>query len=114
MKIYLKELPFRKVRIIFKFRSRMFPTKANFPKRRVGDQCVQCGKVETDEHLFTCNGYSDLMIENISTPGVDLVSMLQPSLRAKQCWEENDQFGLLALWPTLHPSPEEITVWRKN
>jgi len=40
-------------------RSRMIPTCGNFPGRwKKDDSCIVCGRKETDEHLFTCPGYS--------------------------------------------------------
>ena len=63
---YLTELPFNKAQIIFKFGARMFPTKSNFPNRWKGTNCIHCGKLETDEHLFSCIGYSDILSEDLS------------------------------------------------
>ena len=60
-KVYLMHLPFPEARIIFLFRSRMFPTKSNFPKRWSQSKlCTFCCEVETDEHLFMCCGYVDI------------------------------------------------------
>ena len=40
----------------------MFPTKANFLERwSESTLCVYCCNVDTDEHLFNCCGYSDLI-----------------------------------------------------
>ena len=58
---YLCDLPFESARIIFMFRSRMFPTRVNFPERWCdGINCIYCGKMDTDEHLFTCWGFVDI------------------------------------------------------
>ena len=61
MKTYLADLPFLEGRIIFMFRCRMFPTRVNFPERWTSDlNCVYCGNLDTDEHLFTCWGFLDI------------------------------------------------------
>ena len=61
MKTYLADLPFLESRIIFMFRCRMFPTRVNFPERWTSDlNCVYCGNLDTDEHLFTCWGFLDI------------------------------------------------------
>ena len=61
VKDYLVQLPFHEARMIFLVRSRMFPTKANFPGRwSVSNLCTFCCNVATDEHLFGCCGYMDL------------------------------------------------------
>ena len=40
----------------------MFPTRVNFAGRWASDlNCVYCGKMDTDEHLFTCWGFTDLL-----------------------------------------------------
>ena len=38
----------------------MFPTKSNF-KGRWGTECNFCNEIESDVHLFSCAGYSDLL-----------------------------------------------------
>ena len=40
----------------------MFPTKDNF-KGRWGTECVYCKGVESDMHLFSCVGYTDLLCD---------------------------------------------------
>ena len=40
----------------------MFPTKENF-KGRWGTECAFCHKSESDVHLFSCAGYSDLLVD---------------------------------------------------
>ena len=62
MKWYLIELPFEEARVIFMLRCRMFPTKNNF-KGRWGNECRYCNCMETDMHLFSCAGYTDLLEE---------------------------------------------------
>ena len=60
-KAYLSQLTFPEARIVFLFRSRMFSTKSNFPKRwSQSNLCTFCCEVETDEHLFECCGYMDI------------------------------------------------------
>ena len=62
MKRYLNELVFSEARIIFMYRARMFPTKSNFKERWSSSiLCVYCCNVESDEHLFTCCGYVDII-----------------------------------------------------
>ena len=61
-KKYLSELPFEEARVIFMLRSRMFPTKDNF-KGRWGTECIFCKEIESDVHLFSCAGYSDLLYD---------------------------------------------------
>ena len=61
MKEYFRMLPFHESRIIFLLRSRMLPTKVNFPNRwSTSLLCNFCCEKETDEHLFWCCGYIDL------------------------------------------------------
>ena len=60
MKSYLRELPFQEARAIFMLRARMLPTKDNF-RGRWGYECSFCSSPETDMHLFSCAGYSDLL-----------------------------------------------------
>ena len=54
------QLPFHKARAILLLRSRMFPTRKNFPKRWDGEDCTFCEEIESDVHLFTCHGYKDI------------------------------------------------------
>ena len=66
MKPYLLKLPFYEARIIFMLRTRMFPTRTNFPLRwSSSNLCVYCCSLDTDEHLFQCCGYSDVHEDNI-------------------------------------------------
>ena len=61
VKQYLLELPFQEARVVLMLRSRMLPTKANFPGRwSRSNLCKLCRQLETDEHLFICPGYRDL------------------------------------------------------
>jgi hypothetical protein len=59
-KRYLMELSFMEAKVIFMLRARMFPTKDNF-KGRWGTECRYCTCYETDLHLFSCAGYTDLL-----------------------------------------------------
>ena len=62
-KKYLVELPFNEARVIFMLRCRMFPTKINFQGRwDKKSECRYCSCTETDLHLFSCGGYSDLLV----------------------------------------------------
>ena len=62
---YLCDLPFESARIIFMFRSRMFPTRVNFPERWSDNKnCIYCGKMDTDEHLFKCWGFVDITVNS--------------------------------------------------
>ena len=59
---YLSNLSFAEGRIIFMFRSRMFPTRVNYPDRwSTSLNCTYCSLRDTDEHLFSCWGYLDLV-----------------------------------------------------
>ena len=60
MKSYLSELPFQEARAVFMLRARMLPTKENF-RGRWGYECNFCSSPESDMHLFSCAGYSDLL-----------------------------------------------------
>ena len=55
------DLPFNQARIIFMVRCRMLLTKDNFPGRWEGSLCNVCGCVDTDEHLFRCPGFTDIL-----------------------------------------------------
>ena len=88
MKRYLYELPFPEARIIFMFRCRMFPTQTNFPGRwSTNSMCRMCRQLDTDEHLFTCAGYADIVSGSgatfTSVFGVEELSMEQLSVMAK-------------------------------
>ena len=59
---YLSNLSFAEGRIIFMFRSRMFPTRVNYLDRlSTSLNCKYCSLRDTDEHLFSCWGYLDLV-----------------------------------------------------
>ena len=60
---YLTELNFVEARAIFMSRYRMWPTKENFPGRWLGETCNICHCRDTDEHIFSCPGYVDLIKE---------------------------------------------------
>ena len=61
IKEYLIKLPFQEARVVLMLRSRMLPTKCNFPGRwSASNLCKLCCQLETDEHLFICPGYSDI------------------------------------------------------
>ena len=59
---YLCELDFVDARAVFMTRYRMLPTKSNFPGRWKGTECNICGFEDTDVHVLTCPGYSDLNV----------------------------------------------------
>lgn len=42
----------------------MFPTRTNFPGR-CSNVYTFCNRLDTDEHLFKCCGYVDLIIKQI-------------------------------------------------
>ena len=63
---YIQELVFVEARAVFMTRYRMTPTKANFPGRWKGQSCNVCGFLDTDEHVFSCPGYRDLITDDIS------------------------------------------------
>ena len=50
---YLKDLSFVEGRIVFMFRSRMFPTRVNYPNRWTSLNCQYCSLRDTDKHLFS-------------------------------------------------------------
>ena len=61
IKEYLVKLPFEEARIVFMWRSKMFPTKCNFPGRWSRSRlCNFCCRLDTDEHLLGCCGYMDI------------------------------------------------------
>ena len=59
------EMTFKRTRAVFMLRSRMIKSKENFKGRWSNEICDYCGKNDTDEHMFTCPGYSDLTNENL-------------------------------------------------
>ena len=65
MKKYLTELNFDEARAVFMIRYRMTPTKANFPGRWPGTQCNICHFEDSDEHVFHCPGYADIVNDYI-------------------------------------------------
>ena len=66
VKKYLLELDFVEARAVFMMRYRMLPTKANFPGRWSGTKCNICQFEDTDEHIFTCPGYQDLLSDDVN------------------------------------------------
>ena len=42
----------------------MWPTKRNFPGRWDGFICNFCNLEDTDEYIFKCPGYKDIMDDN--------------------------------------------------
>ena len=60
---YLHELNFVEARAIFLSRYRMWPTKDNYPGRWNGVECNVCGLRDTDVHVLSCPGYSDIIGE---------------------------------------------------
>ena len=44
----------------------MLPTKDNFPARWKGTSCNVCGRDDTDEHLFVCPGFADILDDTVS------------------------------------------------
>ena len=64
-KKYLSELHFNDARLIFMARYRMLPTKCNFPGRWGDTCCNVCGSNDTDEHIISCPGYSDIVDHEI-------------------------------------------------
>ena len=85
---YLKDLSFDEGRIVFMFRSRMFPTRVNYPNRWTSLNCQYCSLRDTDKHLFSCWGYLDiiddidyLMFYNLDVPMKRLSAGAQVLLR---------------------------------
>ena len=97
MKVYLVELPFLEARIIFMYRSRMFPTRVNFPNRwSKSTKCKFCTKLDTDEHLFKCGGFVDLVGECPVSPehillSIDKIQMKDLSEAAKVLLKIHDR-----------------------
>ena len=59
---YLRELKFVEARAVFMSRYRMWPNKVNFPGRWGENlNCNVCGLLDSDEHVFTCPGYTDIL-----------------------------------------------------
>ena len=75
-------LPFDDAKIIFMIRTRMLLTKDNFPGRWAGVNCNVCGRLDTDPHLFSCPGYSDLINDNMSYDMFILLNVSLETLRS--------------------------------
>ena len=58
---YLNELDLNEARAIFMSRYRMWPTKTNYPGRWKDCECNVCGLRDTDDHIFSCPGYTDII-----------------------------------------------------
>ena len=57
----MSKLNFNKARMIFLLKSNMVETKANFKGQFLNDlKCEICGKEENTQHLFECDGYTDI------------------------------------------------------
>ena len=70
------------------FRCRMFPTQTNFPGRwSTKSLCRLCCQLDSDEHLFTCCGYADVVSGSGATfrsaYNVEELSMEELSITAK-------------------------------
>ena len=63
---YLTLLDFEDAKAIFVSRYRMWPTKSNFPGRWNGTECNICGNEDSDQHIFKCPGYTDVIDKNYS------------------------------------------------
>ena len=63
---YLSLLDYEDAKAIFVSRYRMWPTKCNFPGRWNGTDCNICGYEDSDQHIFKCPGYKDVINENFS------------------------------------------------
>ena len=61
MMSYLSKLSFLEAKAIFFAKYRMWSTKKNFPGRWINLQCNICGRDDTDEHIFRCPGFGDLV-----------------------------------------------------
>jgi hypothetical protein len=86
MKDYLRKLSFIEARIVFTYRARMFPTKENFPGRWTTSMlCVYCCNLESDQHLFNCCGYMDV----ISNSGITHESLI----RLESCVETLSRYA---------------------
>ena len=59
---YMEKLNFEDAKTIFKLRTNMIETKANYSNGYKGQIiCEQCKvKEETTQHLFECNKYEDI------------------------------------------------------
>ena len=61
---YIKQLNMREVATILKLKLNMVETKANFPNKYDDRMCIMCKREEeTTEHLFKCETYRRLSIE---------------------------------------------------
>ena len=45
----------------------MLPSKMNFPGRWEGTACDICGFDDTDLHVFSCPGYRDIEMKDVTT-----------------------------------------------
>ena len=60
-KEYMSKLNFNEARMIFLLKSNMIETKANFKGQFINNlKCEICGKEENTQHLFECEGYTDI------------------------------------------------------
>merc|ERR1712179_702172 len=60
-KEYMSKLNFNEARMIFLLKSNMIETKANFKGQFINNlKCEICGKEENTQHLFKCEGYTDI------------------------------------------------------
>ena len=49
----------QEIKICFYYR--LWPTKTNYPGRWKDYECNVCGLRDTDDHIFSCPGYTDII-----------------------------------------------------
>ena len=60
-KEYMRKLNFNEARMIFLLKANMIETKANFKGQYLNNiKCEICGEEETTQHLFECDGYTEI------------------------------------------------------
>ena len=57
----MRKLNFNEARMIFLLKANMIETKANFKGQYLNNiKCEICGEEETTQHLFECDGYTEI------------------------------------------------------
>ena len=108
MQSYLstQSLSWQEKQILFKFRTYTFECKAYFKNRFHADlKCMDCGNLDTQEHLFNCKiqSNSDVKHSDIFGNLEDQCKVAKVLTKINQMKTEIDLKS--SLWSNVHPDP---------
>ena len=81
-KEYMSKLNFNEARMIFLLKANMIETKANFKGQYLNNiKCEICGEEETTQHLFECDGYTEIR-KNIKIEDTPMKTLRRKNIKA--------------------------------